>query len=227
MKYLAVVIGLLFSPLLWAQNQVVFQPITSDIYDFIDELANIGIVEINTAVKPWPRHWIAERLQQANDHVDELTKRQQKDLAFYLEDFGKELNEGKDWDRRLDGYYHNSEDFTLTVNPILGGNLFSNDSGSVYHRWNGAEAWAYVGQGLAFQASLRDNGVNEVLAEYNYLTPMQGGNYKLNQDGVAGGRSDWSEMKGAITYGWKWGSVGLVKDDFTWGNNYNGAMAPL
>ena len=207
----------------FAQHQVVFQPITSEVYDFIDELANLHVIEINTAVKPYPRHWIAAKLQEAESHTEELTERQQKDLAFYLKDFGKELNDGKDWDRRRDAYYYDDEGFTITVNPILGGHAFVNDSGMVYHRWGGAEAWAYVGKGLAFQASLRDNGVNEILAEYPVLTQMQGGNYKLNQDGQSGGRSDWSEMKGAITYGWNWGSVGFVKDDFTWGNNYNGA----
>ena len=31
-------------------------------------------------------------------------------------------------------------------------------------------------------------------------------------------------MRGGITYSWKWGSIGLIKDHLTWGNNYHGAM---
>jgi hypothetical protein len=30
-------------------------------------------------------------------------------------------------------------------------------------------------------------------------------------------------MQGGVTYSWKWGNAGLVKDNFEWGNNYNGA----
>ncbi len=30
-------------------------------------------------------------------------------------------------------------------------------------------------------------------------------------------------MQGGITWSWKWGNIGLVKDRQQWGNNYNGA----
>ena len=30
-------------------------------------------------------------------------------------------------------------------------------------------------------------------------------------------------MQGGVTYSWKWGNAGLVKDNLQWGNNYNGA----
>ncbi|MCK7533926.1 MAG: hypothetical protein MZV63_24305 [Marinilabiliales bacterium] len=30
-------------------------------------------------------------------------------------------------------------------------------------------------------------------------------------------------MKGGVTWSWKWGWIGLIKDNFIWGNNYNGA----
>ncbi len=35
--------------------------------------------------------------------------------------------------------------------------------------------------------------------------------------------TDWSEMQGGVTYSWKWGNAGFVKDGSVWGNNYNGA----
>ena len=81
---------------------MVFEPITSSVYDFLDELANQHVIELNTAVKPYARMLIAEKLQEAEEQQDELTPRQQKELAFYLKDFGKETHEGKDWDRRID-----------------------------------------------------------------------------------------------------------------------------
>ena len=60
------------------------------IYDFLDELANNHIVEINSAVKPYSRLYIANRLKEAEEKREQLNARQGKELDFYLMDFGKE-----------------------------------------------------------------------------------------------------------------------------------------
>jgi hypothetical protein len=202
--------------------QVVYEPITSPVYEFIDEMANEGFIDISTLIKPYSRKSIAENLNSISDSLkgdQTLNKRQKGELQFYLKDFGKELNEGKEWGKRFDILYHNDENFTLSVNPILSLQTMYNDSGLFYHRRGGAEAFAYFGNNLGMYASLRDNGVNKVVAESDQITRMQGGNYKFTSNGGA----EWSEMKGGIVGSWKWGEAGFVKDDFTWGNNYNGA----
>ncbi len=218
---------LLLFVLLWvignAEAQVVFQNTSTSVYEFLDEMATMQYIDLNTAAKPYSRRLIAEKLSEVNANAEGLNHRQKKELAFYLKDFNKELMPDKNFDKRKDLYYFKDSLFTFTINPILGLKVQNNSNGNAMHRWNGAEAWAYAGKKLGFYASLRDNGVSDILAEYNYLTPDQGGNYKYNQDGEEDGRSDYSEMKGGITYAWDWGSVGLIKDNFTWGNNYNGA----
>lgn len=213
----------LLTALVQVKAQVVFQPISSPVYEFIDELATEQVITINSVSKPYSRMLIAEKLKEASLEKENLNNRQQKELEFYLRDFNKELKEGKDFDKRFDLFYYDDSLFSLTANPILGGKYLVNDKDKVFHRWNGAEVWGYAGKHLGFSASLRDNGVSEMLALPQYLTPMQGANYKINQ-GVTGGRSDFSEMKGGINYSWNWGSLGLRKDNFTWGNNYNGSV---
>ena len=37
------------------------------VYDFLDELANIQVVSINSAVKPYSRLYIAKKLQEADE----------------------------------------------------------------------------------------------------------------------------------------------------------------
>jgi hypothetical protein len=61
------------------------------IYDFLDELANNKIISINSAIKPYSRLFIAQRLKEAEEKKEQLNARQQKELEFYLTDFGKEL----------------------------------------------------------------------------------------------------------------------------------------
>lgn len=184
------------------------------IYEFLDELANNHIIEINSAVKPYSRLFISQRLKEAEEKKEQLNPRQQKELDFYLLDFGKELTPGKDWKRRKDLFYYKDTLFSLTINPVLGGELFVNSSGNATYWRNGAEARGYI-QKWGFYASLRDNHEKPLLGKREYLTKREGGTLK--------GNSDWSEMQGGVTYSWKWGNAGLVKERLQWGNNYNGA----
>jgi hypothetical protein len=184
------------------------------IYEFLDELANIQIISINSVVKPYSRLFIAKKLREAKEKRELLNTRQQKELDFYLKDFGKELYAGKNWKRRIDLLYYKDSLFSITVNPILGGELFANSSGNATYWRNGAEARAYV-QNWGFYASLRDNHEKPLLGMPAYITQREGGHIK--------GSTDWSEMQGGVTCSWKWGAAGLVKERQQWGNNYNGA----
>lgn len=194
----------------------------ASIYDYLDELANQHVIELNAVVKPYSRKFIAEKLHDAEAQQDKLTRRQQKDLAFFLKDYNKELMPDKNFKRRLDLYYYKDSLFSFTVNPILGYSYLTNTNGSASHRWNGGEVYGYAGKHLAFYFSLRDNGISNVLSTADYLTQLPGANYKPYQ-GTNNVRTDFDETRGGLSYGWKWGSVSLMKDNFTWGNNYNGA----
>ena len=70
----------------------------------------------------------------------------------------------------------------------------------------------YAGKHLGVYASLRDNHEKEMLSGQDYLTTRTAARYKSGQD--------FSEMRGGLTWAWKWGSFGLVKDHYEWGNNY-------
>jgi hypothetical protein len=196
-------------------SQDVPQSVTNTgIYEFLDELANNQVIEINSTIKPYSRLLIARALKEADGKKEKLNPRQQKELAFYLMDFGKELNTGKDWKRRKDLFYYSDTLFSVTLNPILGGEIFTNSSGKATYWRNGVETHGYI-QKWGFFASLRDNHEKPLLGLSQYLTPRTNGLIK--------GGTDWSEMHGGITYSWKWGNAGLVKDDIQWGSNYNGA----
>ena len=219
-------------------SQDVFQHVSnSSIYDFIDELANQKIITINSAIKPYSRRFIAEKLAEAEKSLNSLSNRQQKDLAFFKKDYYKELKgneniyffgkglfnkENRDKDRknrRLDLFFSKDSLFTITINPIVGFQYFTNEKGNVYHRWNGAEANAYIGKNFGFYASLRDNYESDALSTPSYLVQNTGAGFKSS---VKGG-VEYSEMRGGVTYANKWASIGIIKDHFVWGNNYNGS----
>ena len=188
-----------------------------EVYLFVEELASMGIVDVNSAVKPWPRIKIAEFLIVAQEHRAELTTRQQKMVDFYLKDFGKELHANKNFKRRFDAFYYKDTLFTITINPVMGAQFFHNSNGNIYHRWVGAETFGYIGKGWGFYSSLRDNHESERISEDKYLTQRTGANYKITGKG-----GDYSEMRGGITYSWNWGSVMVGKDHYSLGTGYNG-----
>ncbi|MBT6438334.1 MAG: hypothetical protein HOK72_01425 [Flavobacteriales bacterium] len=211
---------LLFSNV--SKSQVVFQPLTSSIYEYIDEMANIGYIEINSVVKPYSRKLIASKLNELVAVKDTLNKRQLGELQFFLQDYNKELVQiKKEFKKRLDMFYYGDSLFAITVNPIGGGKTIVNENGYAYHRWSGAELYGSIGKHFGFSMSLRDNGISQDLYSKDFLVQEQGGNYKI----VPGGdrNYEFSEVYGALTYSWDWGSTSIRKDNFTWGNNYNGA----
>lgn len=206
-----------------AFNQDVFLHISNtSVYEFIDEIANLHVItDINTSIKPYSRMQIAKWLKQADENRDRLNSRQQKDLDFYLRDFNKELIGTKgDFKKRLDLFYYSDTLFKLTVNPVLGYQYWSNENDNFFHRWNGAEFHASIGNHVGIYASLRDNLENIQLEKTHYLTQRTGAAYKESPTSRKG---EYSEARGGITYSWKWGHVALIKDHFAWGTNYNGA----
>ncbi len=198
--------------------QSVYQHITNTgIYEFLDELASIRLIDLNTSVKPYSRQCIADALQVANSKKELLNSRQQKELDFYLKDFGKELNPDRNFARRFDAIFFKDSLFTLTINPVVGVYSNFNDSAFAYRRWVGAEMWGYIGKNFGFYTSLRDYDENYRFTDPHYVSRMIGGAYKKQQLG-----GEFSEMRGGVTYSWKWGSFGLLKDHIQWGSGYNG-----
>lgn len=204
-------------------SQDVFHHISNtSVYEFIDELANLQIItDVNTSIKPYSRKQVAGWLKQADENRDRLNARQQKELDFYLRDFNKELIGTKgDFKKRLDLFYYSDTLFKLTVNPVLGYQFWSNENENFFHRWNGAEFHASIGNHVGVYASLRDNLEKIQLEKPQYITQRIGAAYKESPTSQKG---EYSEARGGITYSWKWGNVSLVKDHFVWGTNYHGA----
>lgn len=208
----------------------------SGIYEFLDELANVGVIAINSSVKPYTGKQIYRFLIEAEQGKEKLTVRQQNDLSFYLKQYAiyfkgnqNPYSNGKgNLVARSNlnlgflpyGLHYKDSGFTFSIRPIWGVRYYTGGSSDILHTWGGAEAWGYVG-GFAIYGSLRDNYQTEILSFPSYFTQLEGGNYKINVQGRKGG--DYSEMRGGVTYGWRWGSLGLVKDHIQWGTAYHGS----
>ena len=62
----------------------------TQVYDFIEELAELKIISVSSVVKPYDRNQIAAWLMEAAEAEELLSVRQRKELRFYLNDFALE-----------------------------------------------------------------------------------------------------------------------------------------
>jgi len=199
------------------------------------ESANQGIIHPGDEFLPFGRQEIAGLLHEISRHKEELNKRQQQELSFYLRAYRLELSSNyhaaKDFDfYRNDsilsvslippGIFYKDVFFTFALKPVLGYHSYNKSlKDNVIHSYGGAEAYAYAGKHWGFYASLRDNHESSPLALSSFFTQHQGGAFK----GSVKGGVDYSEMRGGISYSWNWGRLSLKKDHLIWGSQYHGS----
>ena len=198
-----------FAPL---HAQVIPETVSDEsICSFLDELAGDGIIEFNQAVRPYSRKMISDLLKEAEVRAEEMTPRQQKELAFFRTSYGFETEPGK---MKLvynpaTAQYRDSM-FSVTASPLLG---MSYSSGGAIAWKNGAKVYGSYGN-WGFFAALQDNHQDPLLGEPEYLTRERGGHIKNG--------TDFSEMTGGVSYMWKWGDISFLKDSPVWGSGYAG-----
>lgn len=111
------------------------------IYDFLDELANDGIIEINSAIKPYSRDFIAQKLKEAQIDSNRLNSRQAAEIHFFLQDYALELDTMPEAMLRLvnkrntsiallqPAVLYQDEIFKARITPILGMDIIANSKG--------------------------------------------------------------------------------------------------
>lgn len=233
MKKLAFILFILMSFSL--QSQVVYESVQrTNIYDFLDELANEKLITINSVVKPYSRMFIAEKLQEAYEQKDQLSKRQVDEIEFYMKDYRLELVYNTKGMKPLNIFHKKDHIATsldpmavtyrdslvgVSLRPIFGLEYFINSNETAFHRWGGAEVYGYVSKNFGAYTSLIDNHENITLTRPDYFNQNIGAPVKGSQKGGI----DYSEARGGAMASWNWGAIGFVKEQVMWGNNYNGS----
>ena len=154
-----------------AMTQNIPVPLTEvKLYDYLDELITNGVINAQTAIRPYSRIQVANMLRQAQDADSLLDTRQQKELAFYLNEFALEL------DTMVNNYvqftdhstynisvanpqfsYRKADNnFKFRLRPILGADILASSKGAILQRWYGAEMQMDIAQHLSIWGSLRD-----------------------------------------------------------------------
>ena len=164
-----------------AQAQVIPEALEyTEIYDFLDELATDGIIDLTEAIRPYNRAQIAAMLRTAQDKDSLLSRRQKDDVQFYLQDYALELDtlpvyhsyghrHVTQWITPVsnlslaDPSLHiltKNKVFKMRVRPILGMDLYASKKGIITKRWYGVDMQMDIAHHLSIWGSIRDKSWN-------------------------------------------------------------------
>ncbi|MBK6912309.1 MAG: hypothetical protein IPH11_00980 [Ignavibacteriales bacterium] len=100
-------------------GQVVYTPLENSVYDFIGRLSIKKIISIDDEVKPFHRKYIAEKLSLLDHKREYLNELEEKELDWYMAEYGNELNLTDD-ETRWFLFNHSDSLFSFSVSPIAG-----------------------------------------------------------------------------------------------------------
>ncbi|MBR1481194.1 MAG: hypothetical protein IJ609_04650 [Paludibacteraceae bacterium] len=221
----------------------------TEVYDFVDELITDGIICRQTAVRPYTRQQFAAMFDEAQQRDSLLDRRQRKTLDFYRNVFALER------DTMVSGYVQYTDRrtfdlslaspqfsystpnrlFKMSIEPILGMDLYGSKRGAIIKRWWGAELRMDIAKHLSIWGSLRDVSYNGTaalsdtyypdltskidgakLTKPGFLNMEQGVQYKEANYG-----GDFSDSRGGImAHAW-FGSIGIQREQIRWGDAYH------
>jgi hypothetical protein len=200
------------------QAQVVYTPLHSDVYDFLERQSLNHIVQLDDEVKPYSRKYISDLLIEIEKYKSELSDLERDELEFYKKEYAYEL---KDYlNERWFLFSHSDSLFSLKFSPIAGYGLSSVGTASGHTQWIGLSVFGTYSDWFGGSFDIRDKGEfgDNVDKEKQYSS-LTGAWYKKTEDGI-----EYSDIKGSINFNWDWGSVGLIKDYFTWGHGSFGQI---
>jgi hypothetical protein len=212
-------------------QELFISPADAGVEQLLDELANDRIISINSVTKPYSREFVATELHEALKKDSLLSKRQIGDVQFYLKNYkaedrgqraegrGRRAEDGGPFSYDPIGFGLQNKEFAFSVRPMVNYTQFVNNNGTFYSAEAGAGFMAYLGKHVGCAVSISRTFQDCILSEPQYFTQLPGGKWNTYSDG-GGSFTEWT---GQLTYSWKWGSLGIYHDHFSWGDGYHGA----
>lgn len=214
------------------------EPLYKDIYPFLTNLSQKGIIEFNDEIRPLSREYIYAQLKKINEKLNDnpklnLSSLEREELQFWLKDYNIESIKGGDLKadfmhkiitdelKRYRLYSFSNELIKLDLDPIFGLKFGSRDGGSYKHFFNGVRFYGYISDNVAFSFDFRDNSESgDKLDVSKSFTPITGVIRSLSE----GNSFQYSEIHTSVSYSWQWGSITAAKDFINWGYGKSGLI---
>ncbi len=200
------------------EAQVIYSPLKSNVYDFLDRVSQKVTINYYDIVKPIPRTEIARLLVEIDQSAKFLSEVEKEELQWYKDEYSFELDKTfKRW--RLFEYADTLFRVILTPEIQLQQNFYAGKK-NLKTRWLGG-FYGSIGENIGYSFSLTDNseGGDSIDAD-KIFSSFTGFNHKTSKDRTI----SFEDINAMLTYNWSWGSFSLGKDYINWGSGKNGQL---
>ena len=233
-RYITIAV-LLFIFVPQIKSQVVYEPINSSVYNFLERQSVKGLITLHDEVKPFSRRLIAEKLIQVDNKKNLLSNVEVQDLKFYENDFAGEINSilkspsadstrleyftfGQD--NRFRAFDYKDSLFSINADPVLGFSAERFHGSTLSHRWNGVTLYGYISNFIGYSLNFKDNQENGNYLDGNRnFTPLPGIDNTATTYQNRSNTLQHDEVNAMVTDSWSWGSFSFGKDFINWGSS--------
>lgn len=215
-------------------GQVVYEPVQSSVYQYLDKLSAKGITGFSQVMRPVTRQIIGRYLFEARNDARKLTLIEDDLLRMYEDDFFDEIQQasGKAQQNRNQIFSVESTErwrvfqyrdtlFSMQVDPLIGLQANVQYGKNGVHRWGGADIFGSVGKHIGYRLSFSDHFENgEGMNVDKTLTPENG----INLVKKSGNAIEYDDVNAAISYAWHCGDITLAKEYLQWGSGLDGQI---
>ena len=211
--------------------QTIFENYRSEVYPFLNRMAQKGLVDFYDIIQPVSRTQITESLINLQNKKSQLSSTEQKELTFYLQEFANIKDTSakidffkKDANNRWRSIHIQSKDFNLNADPIVGMATFNNDGKSFRQVSNGMDLWGTMGEKKqwGYQLYYRDYTETGNVNHNVYAESPETGKILVGTNNDH--QINYSEVRANLSYTWKNGAISFGKDNITWGYGENGKI---
>jgi hypothetical protein len=210
-----------------AQN--IWENPKSQVYGYLNRMAQKGLIQVNDLIKPINRVDIQFALNELSSKKEQLTQIEKLELNFYLQEY-KTLNgrdsivqiSKKDVNNRWRFFNIVNSNFELHADPVIGINRISTDNKNTNQLSSGFEIWGSIGKNKnwGYQMYYRDyTETGKIISNNLNESPLPGRILIGAQNTTS---INYSDIRASLNYRFKNGNISVGKDNVIWGYGENG-----
>jgi hypothetical protein len=215
-------VTLLYFSIQMCYAQVVYHPLESRVYAFLENQSLKKMIMFHNEVLPMPRIKIAEHLVELEKNSAQMNSLEREELEWYKREFADEIKRlsNSTINERWFLLSYSDSLFSLRVSPIAGYFISKIGENGGHQRWWGANVYGSYGKWFGAFLNMRDKGeFGDNVDRFKYFSPATG----HTRAGAPGG-VEHSDVRGGMNFDWNWGGISLAKDYFTWGHGKFGQL---
>jgi len=198
--------------------QIIYTPLKSNVYKFLDRVSQKVDISYYDIVKPISRKKIASYLKLLSKKTYKLSRVDKQDLNWYKKEYSYELYGYK---KRWRLFEYSDSLFRIFLTPIIDAKINSLDGNK---NWKTSRIGRFDGSlqnNIGFSFSITDNSEGgDSIDAFKKFSPFTGFNHKTASDGTI----SFEDVNAILTYDWSWGSISVGKDFVNWGSGRNGKL---